>query len=116
MDLALASIPFKLPAPRPDDGLVEQAQSGSSIGAMAGTRKGSSGPASHRNAPGRSTAGAYPRAETARDRRPSIRDMIDRGIQHKVGRRDRGGPKRWALRTKKGAFNRGGQQAPIEFR
>jgi len=60
MDLALASIPFKLPAPRPDDRLVEPAQSGSSIGAMGGTRKGSSGPASHRNAPGQSTPGAYP--------------------------------------------------------
>jgi hypothetical protein len=35
--LALASIPFKLPAPRPGDGLVEPAQSGSSIGAMGGT-------------------------------------------------------------------------------
>ena len=60
IDLALASIPFKLPAPRPDDRLVEPAQSGSSIGAMGGTRKGSSGPASHRNAPGQSTPGAYP--------------------------------------------------------
>ena len=30
--------------------------------------------------------------------------------------RDRGGPNCWALRPKKGAFNRGGRQAPIEFR
>ena len=56
-------------------GWCKPAQSGSSIGAMGGTRKGSSGPASHLNAPGRSTAGAYPRAGTRK--RSSTLDLID---------------------------------------
>ena len=112
MDLTLASIPFKLPAARTGDGLVEPAQCGSSIGAMGETRKGSSGPASHRN------PGAYPSAGPARDLRPSIRHVIDRVHRSstKIGRRDGRGPNRGLCVQKKGAFNRGGQQAPIEFR
>jgi len=80
-------------------GWCKPAQSGSSIGAMGGTRKGSSGPASHLNAPGRSTAGAYPRAGT-RKRSSTLDPRPDRpgaSIEHKVGRRDRGGPNCWTL-------------------
>jgi len=81
-------------------GWCKPAQSGSSIGAMGGTRKGSSGPASHLNAPGRSTAGAYPRAGTRK--RSSTLDLIDR--EHRSSTKsadDRGGPNRWTLYLKK---------------
>jgi hypothetical protein len=118
MDLALASISFKLPAPRPDDGLVEPAQSGSSIGAMGETRKGSSGPASHRNAPGRSTPGAYPCAGTCKRSSstldpPHDRRSIDRAPTR---RRDLRGPKRQALRPKNALSTGEANKRPSEFR
>ena len=59
--------------------------------------------------------GAYP---SARDLRPSIRHVIDRVHRSstKIDSRDGRGPNRGLCVQKKGAFNRGGQQAPIEFR
>jgi hypothetical protein len=64
--------------------MVEPAQSGSSHSAMGGTRKGSSGSTSHRSDPGRST----PAPEPAGDVRRSIRDVVDRGIDHAHQRTD----------------------------
>src|SRR5262252_8543770 len=58
-------------------------------------------------------AGPPPAPEPARDLRPSLRGMFDWSIDRAPTRgRDRRGPKRSALRPKKGRF----QQAPIECR
>ena len=56
-----------------------------------------------------------PAPEPARDLRPSIRDMIDWSIHQRADTIVEGLSVRLYVQ-KKGAFNRVGQQAPIEFR
>jgi hypothetical protein len=75
-------------APRGPVVMVEPAQSGSSHSAIDGTRKGSSISTTRRSAPGRSTPASTTAPEPAGDVRRSIRDMVDRGIDHAHQRTD----------------------------